>query len=388
MSGASGLVARIQTFPLEHRLADGRYGTAKVRPAARVATLVKVTTDGGAVGWGEASGPPRLVTPAIEEIGRTVVGTPVSLRAARWLDRLDRGYHLGAAGGHVSAISGLDLAMWDAQARELGVPVSALLGGAVRHETAAYASTGYYQVRHNEARLRDYLAQAVGEGFTAAKIKIGGGVAEDVARTAIAREALGAGGQVIVDYNANGTLGTALASLRAIASLVPLFAEEPLPPTDAVGWAALRHAGIPLAAGEALYTRFGFRDPIAERRIDIAQPNLSTCGGFTEAAAIAAMAAANNVRVMPHVWGTGVLLAATLQFIATLPDAPFGERNSYPTMLEYDLGENPLRYGVLDAPITATAGKVAIPATPGIGVTVAEDDLHRWTIKGLGLDVT
>lgn len=166
-------------------------------------------------------------------------------------------------------------------------------------------------------------------------------MAEDVTRTTIARETLGVNGLVI---------------------------------------------GIPLAVGEALYTRFGFRD-LAERRIDIAQPNLSTCGGFTEATAIAAIGTANNVRLMPHVWGTGVLLAATLQFIATLPDAPFGERNRYPAMLELDRGESPLRQGVLEMPITATAGKVAIPTTPGTGVTVAEDDLRRWTIAGLGLDI-
>lgn len=380
-------VERVQTFPLEYLIRDGGYGPSKVRPTVRAATLIKVTTSDGAVGWGESAGPPRLVAPALEVAARSVVGTPTSLREPRWLDQLARGYHLSAAGIPVAALSGLDIAMTDAQCRELGVPISSMLGGAMRSKVLAYASTGYYHSGDDAGTLRRYLSAAVDEGFTAAKIKIGSGIADDVLRAGIARDALGGDGVLMVDYNANETLGTAMASLRALRDVNPYFAEEPLPPNDRDGWRVLREIGIPLAAGEALSTRFGFREPIARRDIDIAQPNLSTCGGFAEAKAVAAMATANNVRVLPHAWGTGVLLAASLQFIATLAGSPFGEINRHPVMLELDRGENPLRDGVLQTPISHTAGMVAIPTGSGLGVEIDETELRRWVIPTVGHDI-
>ena len=230
------------------------------------------------------------------------------------------------------------------------------------------------------------MEEAVSEGFTAAKIKIGGGLRDDVERTGIARDLLGDDGLLMVDYNTNATLDVALRSLAAIAPLDIYWAEEPLLPDD-TGWPLLRAAGIPLAAGEAQYTRHGFRDQIAQRRVDVAQPNLSVCGGFTEAKAIVALATSFHVRVAPHVWGTGVLLAATLQLIASLPDLPFGERTPYPPLLELDRGENPLRDGVLVEPVVATAGVVAIPSGAGIGVEVDEAALSQWLIDSHVVEV-
>lgn len=380
MNSSPPLVSAIETFPLEFVLPDGGHGASKSRPAARTATLVKLTTSDGVVGWGESFGPPRLIAEFVRDAAQWVIGRPVDQREGVWLDRLNRSYHLTASGPQVLAYSGIDQAMWDAQARTYGVPVSSLLGGAVRDSVRAYASTGFYHSGGDAGPLRDYVAGAVDEGFTAAKIKIGGGTAHDVERTSIARELLGPG-ELMVDYNTNATLDTALASLRAIAPLDIFWAEEPLLPGDATGWPLLREAGVPLAAGEALYTRYGFRDPISQRMIDIAQPNLSVCGGFTEAQAIAQLASTFSIRVAPHVWGTGVLLAATLQLLAVLPAAPFGELNPYGPLLEFDRGENPLREGVLIGPIRADSGVVRIPQSPGIGIDVDEAGLKRWLIE-------
>jgi D-galactarolactone cycloisomerase len=382
-------IQRIEIFPLEHLLKDGGFGASKVRVAARTATLVKVTTSDGVTGWGESSGPPRLVAAHLEDLARAVIGQPLELREGTWLDRLSTGYHQTKGGLHVAAISGLDTAMWDAAARTYGVPVSALLGGRLRNEVTAYASTGYYHEKGDSGPLRAYIEEAVDEGFTAAKIKIGSGVADDVERTGITRDLLGPDGLVMVDYNANATVDTVLASLREVAAFNPYWVEEPLPPDETHGWAMLRsHTGLPLAAGEALYTRFGFRDYIAEKRIDIVQPNLSVCGGFTEAKIIAQMATAWNLRVAPHVWGTGVLLAATLQLLSTLPASPFGERNAYPPLLEYDRGENPFREGVLKEPILARHGQVQIPTGNGLGVEINEDAVRMWALPTHTLDIT
>jgi D-galactarolactone cycloisomerase len=381
-------IRRIEAFPLEHRLPDGGFGTSKVRVGARTATLVKVTTSDGVVGWGESFGPPRIVAAYLHELAPALLGQPVELREPVWLGLLNSGYHLTTGGLRVAAISALDTAMWDAAARTYGVPVSSLLGGRVRDEVNAYASTGYYHRNGDSGPLRAYMEQAVDEGFTAAKIKVGSGVHDDVERTDIARDLLGPEGLLMVDYNANATVDSALSSLRQIARFDPYWIEEPLPPDEVQGWEKVRSAGFPVAAGEALYTRFGFRDYIAQKRIDIVQPNLSVCGGFTEAKVIAQMAAAWNLRVVPHAWGTGVLLAATLQLLSTLPSAPFGERDPHPPMLEYDRGENPFREGVLHQPILAHAGKVKVPPGNGLGVDVDEAAVRRWALENHVLDVS
>ena len=388
MTTSPATIRRIETFPLEHKLQDGGFGPSKVRVTVRTATLVKVTTSDGIVGWGESFGPPRILAAYLEDLARAVIGQPLELREGTWLNRLSTGYHLTTGGLHVAAISGLDTAMWDAAARTYGVPVSALLGGRLRDEVTAYASTGYYHGKGDSGPLRAYIEEAVEEGFTAAKIKIGSGVSDDVERTGITRDLLGPDGLVMVDYNANATVDTALTSMHEIASFNPYWIEEPLPPDEIRGWAMLRAAGLPLAAGEALYTRFGFRDYIAEKRIDIVQPNLSVCGGFTEAKVIAQMATAWNLRVAPHVWGTGVLIAATLQLLSTLPTSPFGDRNAYPPLLEYDRGENPFREGVLKEPIVARNGRVRIPTGNGLGVEINEDAVRMWALPTHTLDIT
>ena len=381
-------VSRIQSFPLEYVLPDGGHGASKSRPSARTATLVKLTTSDGVVGWGESFGPPRLVAEFIRTAAQSIIGRPLDLREGHWLDQLTRSYHLTAAGAQVLAFSGIDQAMWDAQARTYGVPVSALLGGAMRDSVTAYASTGFFHAGGDAGPLRDYMQSAVDEGFTAAKIKIGSGLTADVERVDIARELLGDDGLLMVDYNTNATADVAIRSLAAIAPFGIYWAEEPVLPDDTTGWPLLRASGVPLAAGEALYTRRGFRDPISKRLIDIAQPNLSVCGGFTEAKAIATLASAFDIRVAPHVWGTGVLLGATLQFLSALPATPFGEHNPYPPLLEFDRGENPLRDGVLLEPITAADGVVAISDGPGIGVTVDEPALAQWLVASHAFEVT
>lgn len=381
------VIDRVETFPLEYILPDGGYGASRVRLPARTATLVKVTTSEGVSGWGEAWGPPRLVAPFLADLASYVVGQPLDVREAAWLGRLQQGYHLTTGGLHVTALSGVDIALWDALARSYGVPVSWLLGGQLRDVVPAYASTGYYTASGDPGQFRDQIASAVDEGFTAAKIKIGTGPADDVQRTATTRELLGDDGLVMVDYNGNATVDTLLRSLRRVRDLDPYWVEEPLPPEDIDGWRMIRSEGVTTAAGEALYTRFGFRDAIAQRRMDIVQPDLTKCGGFTEAKLICQMATAWNLRVSPHCWGTGLHQAAALQLIASLPDAPFGMAGAEPVMLEFDRGVNPLREGVLIEPIRADDGMVRVPSGAGIGVEIDEDAVRRLALADCAVNI-
>ncbi|GGQ35798.1 mandelate racemase/muconate lactonizing enzyme family protein [Streptomyces mutabilis] len=367
-------VTTVETFPLEARLAGGGFGSAKARVPARVATLVKITTSDGAVGWGESFGPPRLVAPFLHEQAHALVGAPADIRENLLLDRLSLNYHLTSGGLHVAAASGIDIALWDAQARSFGVPVAHLLGGRLHDRVDAYASSGYVTVTRDPGEFRDTMRAHANDGFTAVKIKIGLTPEEDRRRTLAAREAMGDDGLVIVDYNANTTAAGARRSLDRIRDLDPYWVEEPVAPNDTVGWRELRDLHLPLSGGEALYTRYGFRDPITERHFDIVQPDIAKCGGFTEAQVIRQLTAAFNLRLSPHCWGTGLAQAATLQLLSSIPRAPYGMAGGEPLLFEADQGENPLREGVLTAPVQVENGMVAVPEGPGLGVTVDE----RW----------
>jgi D-galactarolactone cycloisomerase len=381
-------VARVESFPLEAPLPDGGYGASTVRLPARIATLVKITTSDGAVGWGESFGPPRVLASLLAELTGQLIGQPVDVREPFLLQNLQLGYHRTSGGLHVAALSGVDIALWDAYARTLGVPVSRLLGGQLRDRIPAYASTGYVTATRDPGEFRDQIARAVAEGFTGAKIKVGTGLAEDVARTEITRELLGPDGLLMVDYNANATVDTVRRSLARLRELDLYWVEEPLPPHDAAGWALLRDLGVPVAAGEALYTRYGFRDVIAGHRVDIVQPDLTKCGGFTEAKLISQMAAAWNLRVSPHCWGTGVAQAATLQLLAALPVVPFGQTGAEPALLEFDRGHNPLREGVLVTPLSFADSSVDVPQGPGLGIEVDEDAVRGHELADYHLDST
>ena len=379
-------VARVESFPLEAPLPDGGYGASMVRLAARVATLVKITTSDGVAGWGESFGPPRVLASLLAELAGPLVGQPVDVREPFLLENLQLGYHRTSGGLHVAALSGVDIALWDAYARTLGVPVSQLLGGQLRDRVPAYASTGYVTATRDPGEFHDQIARAVAEGFTSAKVKVGTGLADDVARAGITRELLGPDGRLMVDYNANATVDTVRRSLALLRELDLYWAEEPLPPHDVAGWALLRDLGVPVAAGEALYTRYGFRDVIAGHRIDIVQPDLTKCGGFTEAKLISQMAAAWNLRVSPHCWGTGVAQAATLQLLAALPVVPFGQTGAEPALLEFDRGHNPLREGVLATPLTFADSTVDVPQGPGLGIEVDEDAVRGYELADYHLD--
>lgn len=385
-SSSRPVVERVETFPLEHLLSDGGYGTAKGRVPSRVCTLVKVTTSEGVVGWGESFGPPDLVAPFLRRFAQQLIGVPVDMKENFAQKILAEAYHFTTGGLHVAALSGLDIALWDAQARAFSVPIGHLLGGVVRQAVPAYASIGYVTATGDLEEFRTQLSRAAQEGFTAAKIKIGTGARQDRLRAEAALEALGPEGVLMVDYNANATVDTVLRSLHGLLDLDPRWVEEPLPPYQRTGWDQVRELGVPVAAGEALYTRFGFRDALVEDLLDIVQPDVTKCGGFTEAKLISQMAYTFNRRVSPHCWGTGLAEAACLQLLSVLPDSPFGETGGTPQYLEFDRGHNPLREDVLVDPIRLVDGVVAVPEGPGLGVEVAEDAVRSLALTAHAVD--
>lgn len=380
MSGPT--VEQIQAIPVAHSLASGKsYGSARTQVTSRAATLVRLVTSDGAVGWGECFGPPTAVAPLVEEIGNSLVGQSVDYIDPFIARMLQINYHLASAGLYVSALSGVNIALWDAWGHTLGVSISRLLGGRSRERVRAYASTGYVTADQSIEAYAEMLESAVTEGFSDAKIKLGLGLMQDRQRAEVARDYLGDDGYLMVDFNGNYTADTALRVIESLADIGIHWVEEPVPPEDWSGLRRVQEAGVPLAGGEALYTRFGFREIISRRLLDIIQPDVCKCGGFSEACAVANLARTWNIRLSPHTWGTAISLAASLQLLASLPDYPHPSHAPEPLWFEFDRGPNRLREELLTVRLSQQDGYVPIPDGPGLGIEINTD-----TVEDLRLD--
>lgn len=362
-------VHEVEPIPVSDDLAEP-YGSARGLVSERAATLVKVTTSEGVTGWGECFGPPKAVVPLVEELGCLLVGRPVDNMVPFAALALQAGYHRTTGGLHVFALSGVDIALWDAWGRTLGVSVARLLGGRARESVTAYASTGYATPDLDISAYAETVAVAAEEGFFGAKVKIGMGLAKDRERAETARQKLGSGRHLMVDFNASYTADAARRSIEAIADLDVSWAEEPLPPEDLSGLRQLRNLGVPLSGGEALCTRYGFREVVSQRLLDVVQPDVCKCGGISEARVIGELARTWNVRISPHTWGSAISQAATLQFMASVPDYPHTRHAPYPLWFEFDRAPNRLREDLLEKPFALEGGEVAIPDGPGLGVEV------------------
>lgn len=373
-------VRAVEAIPVVHRLSEP-YGSARGLVSERAATLVRLQTSDGIVGWGECFGPPRVLVPLVEELRDLLVGARVDSMVPFAAAVVQAGYHRTFGGLHVFALSGVDVALWDAWGKTLGVSVGSLLGGRARDAVRAYASTGYATVDLDLGRYAEGIAEAVEEGFTGAKVKVGMGLRRDRERAEAAREALGDDRHLMIDFNANYTADAARLSVAALSDLDVHWVEEPVPPEDLAGFRELKGSGPPISGGEALCLRHGFRNLISERLLDVAQPDVCKCGGLSEASAIVDLARTWNVRVSPHVWGGAVGQAATLQLLSSVPDYPHTRHAPYPLWFEFDRAPNRLRTDLLVEPFRLVDGEVAIPDGPGLGVDVDPEALESLRMK-------
>jgi D-galactarolactone cycloisomerase len=371
----------IRLIPLEYTMDPIKaYGMSRSLIAARAACLVELTTDDGVVGIGEAWGPAKATAGYLEIIKGAFVGREIYDREAILSDILCRRYHLGWQNQMIACVSGINIAIYDAMGKTLGLPVCKLLGGRIRDRIPAYASDGY--LSHDpDNQLDAQLERIADQGFPGAKFKIGLGPKSDAERVALARRILGDDMLLLVDTNGNYTVDVALDSMRRIAPYDVHFYEEPLPPQDFEGYRILTaRAPIPVATGEALYTIYDFTRMIAPRAVDVAQPDPTLCGGLDQAKAVALLCQAHNVRYSPHVWGSAVSVAAAVHLLASLPDYPHSDNAPYPRLLEYDVGVNPLRDELLTEPLRAIEGHVPVPDKPGLGIELDPDAVRRYRI--------
>lgn len=351
----------------------------------RSATLVEIVTDEGITGWGEAFAqglePPEIAATVIDKALRPLVtgADPLDIEVL-W----HRMYHMtrdyGRKGSVVSGISAVDMALWDIAGKFHGVPVYKLLGGAFRERVQPYA-TGFYRIKGQgeAARLADEAVRHFESGFSLMKVKLGYGVDDDIAcMRAIGRAVQGKPVRLLVDTNHAYGRAEALRLGRALEEYDLRWYEEPVVPEDVRGYAEMRQKlSMPIAGGENEHTLFGFREFLGAEAVDIAQPDLGSCGGITAGRHIVALAQAHGVQVNPHVWGSAIAQAASLQFIAALPDA---HHSLYPQqpIFEYDRSSHPFREHLITKPIHQVGGWVDIPSAPGLGVEVDRSVLDRF----------
>ena len=376
------LEAMVLESPLENRPPEGSEEAAGVKHLL----LLKVSTDEGITGWADVETAPHVGAAAVNAPAsgvealdglRSLVIGEDPFEVERLWDKVYRGsIYYGRRGVAIQVLSGFDLACHDIMGKSVGRPVYKLLGGAYRDRVRAYASTLFRPTPDDMKRACEcYLRR----GFTA--IKFGWGVfgqdrKRDLALVKAAREAIGPDVDLLIDagWKVNRSAYDAISLLRDLEPYRIFWLEDFLHPECYEGYAAVKAAGVKtrLAAGEQEATAWGFHDLIHRGRVDVVQPDLSRCGGFTQFRKIAWEAERAGVDVCPHAWLTDLLTAASLHANAALPRSLF---------LEYNVSMNPMLREIIANPIEMDAdGLIAVPQGAGLGVEVNEEAVGRYRI--------
>ncbi|HVY16797.1 MAG TPA: mandelate racemase/muconate lactonizing enzyme family protein [Rhodopila sp.] len=372
-------ITAVHAHVLEAQLSEP-FAYSRMWYAKRMSMIVEVATDDGLTGWGECYGPAHINAAVVRELGTFLVGQDPLRTEYLWHELYARFRDHGQKGVVIQGLSGIDIALWDLKGKALGQPIHRLMGGPVRETVQAYATGLYRRDRPNHAA---YLCEEALEsrdlGFTAMKLKVGFGVADDVRAVHAVRAAIGPEIGLMIDANHAYDAVEAIRLGRRIEDADIGWFEEPVPPEDLDGHAAVKAAlSIPVATGECEFTRIGFRALLERRAADIIQPDLCAAGGLSEGKKIADMALAFGVRFAPHVWGTGVAVAAAVQLLAVVPAWTPPSLSPVEPMLEFDRTEHPVRSALLQTPIAPVNGAVAVPAGPGLGIEVDRDALVRF----------
>lgn len=361
------------------------------RIASFDATLVSVTTEDGLTGYGEAKaavgsagGCAAIVAYIKQDLRPMLVGQDAGRIGLLW-ERMYNGPRdhyaiargrpfpvLGRRGLSVAAMGGVDTALWDLLGKRLGVPVVQLLGGAVRDQLPAYASGGWADADGIGAQLLGYCER----GFRAVKMRVGvmdGAVATSVARVRAARAALGPEIGLMCDAHGTYSVPEARQFCRGVADCDLAWFEEPVGPDDRRAMAEVRaFTDIPIAAGESEFTRFDFRDLIEARAVDVLQPDMAICGGLSEGWKVAQLAAAHQLALAPHCWGSAFSFMAGLHLAFASPAA---------TVIEFSVGANPLLFELVEERVVVEDGFIAAPTRPGLGVTPRPEFIAEFGVR-------
>ena len=344
--------------------------------SARDYCLVKVRSDGGQEGIGfcyAGSAGGRLAQIAVEELlAQKLIGQESLRVEGLWQEMYSDSLLHGRAGVVMRALSILDAAIWDLNARTAGVPLHAYLGSVVNDKVPAYASGGYYLEGKTPSKLGDELASYVAAGFSAVKMKVGRlSLAEEEERVAAARAAVGDDVLLMLDANnAWRDLPTAIAYMDRYERYEPYWIEEPFSPDEIDLHARLaRSVATTVATGEIGYGRWYFKELLDKGAAEILQTDALVCGGISEFRRIAAMAASYGVTVSPH-WFHDV----HVHLVAATPNARF---------VEYFPDDQVLNFRrLIDRQLEQREGALLLPQTPGLGFAFDEQAVKRYALSG------
>lgn len=361
------------SFPLPK---EGNVRLGIGRAVKKDAVVVKVSTAGGLVGWGEShhARAPSTIAKLVETtLKMLVVGENAADVQGIWRKIYTKqlaSHGLGA--GTAMAMSGIDMALWDLRGKATGWPIYKLLGGSSK-PVAAYAggiSLGFQDPAELVEEARGFVAM----GYTALKLRLGDNPRDDLARVAAVRKAFGESLTILTDANIGYTVADARKVMPGLDEHGVAWLEEPFPAHDYRSYREAKAFGrVPLAAGENHYTRFEFSRLIDEGMVTIIQPDLSKTGGITEFMKIAAMASAHKLPIHPHTSMTGLNMAASIHVLAAVDDAGF---------FEGDTSKNNLfRDQMVSKPYEVDSKGFVRPLEgPGLGLEVDEDFLVRHPV--------
>ncbi|WP_415379418.1 galactonate dehydratase [Halosimplex sp. TS25] len=348
--------------------------------------FLRVETDDGTVGWGEpvVEGRARTVRTAVEELmDNYLLGADPGSIEDHWQTMYRGGFYRGGP-VLMSAIAGIDQALWDIKGKQLDTPVYELLGGAARDRIRVYQWIG----GDRPSDVADEATTKVDAGFSALKMNATGKIERvddpETIETAVerlrkVREAVGDGVDIGVDFHGRVSKPMAKKLAKALEPYEPMFIEEPVLPehNDALP-AIASHTTVPIATGERMYSRWDFKEVFEDGAVDVIQPDLSHAGGITEVKKIAAMAEAYDVALAPHCPLGPIALASCIQVTTCSPNTLIQEQS---LNIHYNETSDVLDYLTEPSVFEYEEGYVRVPDAPGLGIDVNEEYVREQSEK-------
>ena len=378
-------ISKIETYVLKDTL-EKSFFFSQWEYSERCICIVKITCSDGTYGWGEGYGPANILESGIEFLKAQVLGENPLHNEVIWNKMYRKTLDFARRGVLVASMSAIDIAIWDIKGKLLNQSVGSLLGGVQRKYVIPYATGMYFTEKDN--LTKDFEVEAklyLEKGFKAIKMKVGLGISKDVSNVKHLRSIIGYDIKLMIDSNHAYTYTEALELSKKLEKYEISWFEEPVSPEFYEQYAELRQkTTIPIAGGECEYLRFGFHQLLKNKSVDIIQPDICACGGLTEAKRIASLASTYGVDIVPHTWGSSIGIHVALHFISNLESLP-GRMFSPDFLLEFDQTENALREQLTFPKLEMKNGKIQVPSSPGLGLEVNEDELHKFVNHNIGV---